>query len=118
MKFKIIAFSIFLILLSACMKQEFGGLGIEVPSGKEKISSENPYVIMNTFEGFPAFAAGLQEGDIILEVDGRSLDGLTQEYVYKHLLRGKPDSTVVLKIKRGEKDSIYQLVRQKIILQD
>lgn len=118
MKSRFLMLFFVIVLTFACSKQEFGGLGIEVPSGKEKISKKNPYIIINTFEGFPAYNAGLQKDDIILSIDGIDLNGLTQEYVYKQLLRGKPGAKVILKIRRKDQESIYQLVRQKIILQE
>ncbi|MBN1500536.1 MAG: PDZ domain-containing protein [Spirochaetes bacterium] len=108
------------ILLSSCFagKDQFGGLGIEVPSGIETVTDENPYKIVNVYEGFPGAQVGLQPGDIIISIDGNVLKGLTQEHIYKNLLRGKAGTTVILEIKREDKTLIFRPVRQKIIVQE
>ncbi|MBK9622237.1 MAG: PDZ domain-containing protein [Candidatus Obscuribacter sp.] len=65
-----------------------------------KISDERPlWVPEDTFEGGPAKAAGIIKGDIILAVDGVTLNGKTTDDAVK-LIRGTPGSKVTLKIKR------------------
>jgi len=52
-------------------KGEFGGLGIEV-------TQENGIVkVVSPIEGTPADKAGIQPGDLIVQVNGESVQGLT-----------------------------------------
>ena len=74
---------------------EFGGLGIEV-------TMENGLVkVVSPIDDTPAHRAGLQPGDLVSHLDGEAILGLTlAEAVEK--MRGKPDSEIVLTIRRGE----------------
>ena len=56
-------------------------------------------VINEPYEGMPAAEAGLKKGDIILSIDGESMEGKTTSYVSDHL-RGDAGTTMVLKIER------------------
>ena len=108
-----------MLVLPGCMfKQEFGGLGIEVPAGQEKVSEKNPFLIVSIFKGGTGELAGLQEGDEIISVDGVPLKGLKQEYIVKNLLRGKVGSTALLEIKREKNVLVYRVQRGKIVLRD
>ena len=57
------------VIATGCMKEEFGGVGIEVPAGTEKVSKKNPFVIVSVFKGGTGDAAGLKENDRIEKVD-------------------------------------------------
>ncbi len=83
--------ALFLIafLHSSCSKEEFGGLGIEVPSGAGVVTDENPYRIVSVFEGGTGHGAGLKAGDIILSVDGKDLINRKHDSIVNGLLRGK-----------------------------
>ena len=56
--------------------------------------------IINPIEGTPAYRAGLLPGDIIVMVDGVSVDGLTTDEVSSRI-KGKKGTTVVISIERG-----------------
>ena len=56
-------------------------------------------VINEPYEGMPAAEAGLKKGDIILSIDGESMEDKTTAYVSDHL-RGDAGTTMVLKIQR------------------
>lgn len=57
-------------------EERTGGLGVQIAERDEGIE------IINVLPGTPAARAGLEEGDIILEVDGLPTDALTaQEFV-------------------------------------
>ncbi|MBI4721975.1 MAG: S41 family peptidase [Candidatus Stahlbacteria bacterium] len=88
---------------------EYGGLGFMV--GKLK----NVITIMETFEGTPAYRAGLQAGDEIIEIDSISAKGISiNEAVTK--MRGTAGTSVILKVKKeGIKEPIdFHLTREKI----
>jgi C-terminal processing protease CtpA/Prc len=105
-----------------CMKEEFGGIGIEVPTGEGKVTKEEPYTIVSVFKGGAGESAGLKDGDVIISIDGRNLVGLEYEYIVQNLLRGKVGTTVILEIERkidGKKTKmLYKVPRIKIVMQD
>jgi carboxyl-terminal processing protease len=73
---------------------KFGGIGIEISqqAGIPKVISP----IADT----PAAKAGLQPGDLIASIDGKSTEGMNLEEVVS-VLRGEPGKTVTLTIVRG-----------------
>lgn len=115
-------FVLLLLTFSSCMKDDFGGIGIEVPTGSDVVSTTNRYRIESVFRGGPGESAGLKAGDIIVSIDNRQLNGLQQEYIVKNLLRGKIGSMVLLEIEREtEKENkliLYRIPRMRIVVQD
>ncbi|HVC49688.1 MAG TPA: S41 family peptidase [Burkholderiales bacterium] len=72
---------------------EFGGLGIEV-------SMEDGLLkVISPIEDSPAYKAGIKSGDLIIKLNDTPVKGLTLEDAVK-LMRGKPDTTIVLTILR------------------
>ena len=87
----------------------FGGLGIVI-SIKDAVLT-----IVAPMEDTPGFKAGLMSGDKIIEIDGKSTEGLSlQEAVKK--LRGDPGTKVTIKILRPKNRDIkdVELVRAVI----
>ena len=89
---------------------EFQGIGAFV-----EMNARGDLVIVSPVEGGPADLAGIKPGDIILEVDGESLDGLsTLEAVSK--IRGPKDSVARLLVKRlGQIDPVVIEVKRAVI---
>jgi len=87
----------------------FGGLGIIVSERKQRI------VVVSPIRGTPAFKEGLHAGDIIVKVDGKSIQGESlQEVVGK--LKGKIGTKVTVDIYRqGETKLLpFTITRAKI----
>ena len=81
---------------------EFGGLGIEV-------GMEDGFVkVISPIEDTPAFKAGLQNGDLIIKLDDKSVKGMTLNDAVK-LMRGKPGSAINLQILRKGKDTPFDV---------
>jgi len=87
----------------------FGGVGIQISleSGKLKVISP--------LEDTPAFKAGIQAGDEITAIDGKTTAGITIDAAV-HLIMGKPDTQVNLTVHReAKKEPIeYSLTRALI----
>ncbi len=97
--------------------EEFGGLGIEVPSGSGIVTAEKPYTIVGVYEGGAGHAAGLLPGDIIESIDGKALTKMKHDDVVNTLLRGKVGTEVVLNVRRNDKLITFRVVRRKVIVE-
>lgn len=86
----------------------------EIRESKDSLAT----YIINPYEGKPAQRAGIQAGDRLLSVDGKTTKGLSVSEVSNNL-RGEPGTTVVLEIERdGEKKPFkVSVVREDIHLE-
>jgi len=90
-------------------KGEFGGLGIE-------ITMEGGYVkVITPIDDTPAFKAGIEAGDLIIEIDNKSVQGMSLGEAVD-LMRGKIGTSILLTIAReGENSPIeVKITRDKI----
>lgn len=72
---------------------KFGGIGIQIGT------RDNILTVISPIEGTPAYRAGLQAGDQIIEIDGEPTEGWTIPEAVKRL-RGTPGTKVKIKIRR------------------
>lgn len=86
---------------------EYGGIGAVIRRKDDYTMVVEPY------ENFPAQKAGLHAGDIILEIDGKSIEGLSTEEVSSRL-KGQKGTEVKLKIKRADQELDKTLVREEV----
>ncbi|MEK7604552.1 MAG: S41 family peptidase [Patescibacteria group bacterium] len=85
----------------------FGGLGVEIDV-KDRVLT-----VVAPLKGTPAEAAGMQPGDIIAAIDGRSTDGIsTDEAVSK--IRGPIGTVVTLTLIRDRKSFDVSVTRATI----
>lgn len=66
---------------------KYGGVGVSVNTDSERT------VITDVYEGGPMDKAGVKAGDIIVSLDGKSLEGLDQEEISR-MLKGAPGSSL------------------------
>jgi carboxyl-terminal processing protease len=98
--------------MSVQTKGEFGGLGIEVTMENQVIKVVSP------IDDTPASRAGVMSGDLIVEIDGKQVMGMSlSDAVDK--MRGKPGSEIILTIvRKGAKEPLkLRLVRDIIQVQ-
>jgi len=87
----------------------YGGIGAVITKRGDYVQITEPY------EGSPAIKYGLMAGDVIKEVDGKSIKGLATDEVTA-LLKGQPDTEVKLLIERnnGTEKLNINIIRGKI----
>lgn len=88
---------------------QYGGIGARVSTQREFAT------VVEVYEGFAAFKAGLRAGDIIQEVNGTSTKGKNPEEISK-LLKGTPNSKIKVKVQRPGSSAIEtkEITREKI----
>jgi carboxyl-terminal processing protease len=86
------------------------GIGVSV-----MLTQEGVMEVVEVQKGSPAEKAGLQKGDLIVEVGEQSVVELGYEEAVA-LVRGEEGTRVTLTIRRGEKERIYRIVRQSFDL--
>ena len=74
---------------------------------------DNKLVIVEMYEGFSADKAGLKVGDEIIKIDDVFIEDFSNKQVAT-LLKGSPNSTVDLIVKRQEKTLDFEVKREKI----
>jgi len=100
-------------VVSENMKGSFEGIGVTI-----RLDEAGRLVVADLMLEQPAFKAGLRPEDIILEVDGQSVEGLSL-YEAVLLIRGPANSTVVLTVRRADEPEPFQIpiTRSKIELE-
>jgi carboxyl-terminal processing protease len=88
---------------------QYGGIGAVVRKKGDYVVITEPY------ENSPAQKAGLQAGDLIVEVAGQSTKGKSTDDVVK-FLRGAPNTSVQMKVKREgvANEVVIDLTREEI----
>jgi carboxyl-terminal processing protease len=89
----------------------FGGLGIQISIRDKVLTVQTP------ISGTPASRAGIQSGDQIIQIDGKSTAGISIDKAVSKL-RGEPNTKVAITIRRkGEsKDMTYTITREIITI--
>lgn len=88
---------------------EYAGIGALIMKKDKDVCVSEPY------EGMPAQRNGVRAGDIIMEIDGANVQGMSVSDVSARL-KGTPNTTIKLKLKRpGEKKPLeISFLREKI----
>ena len=92
---------------SAQMSGTYAGIGVYIASTDEGI------LIAGVMEGSPAEEAGLQRGDILVSIDGTSVEGYQLEDVSKNI-RGPVDTSVDLVVRRDGEEKSFTVQRRQI----
>jgi carboxyl-terminal processing protease len=95
--------------LSETTSGNYAGLGVEVDL------RDGWLIVVSALPGSPADRAGLQPGDRIVEIAGKQTKGWTNEEASK-VLRGKPGTSVVLRIERAGSAAPIDLKVQRMTI--
>ncbi|BCI61563.1 S41 family peptidase [Solibaculum mannosilyticum] len=82
------------------------GLGLKVTQ-----TSDGSVIVFDVMADAPAQKAGLQEGDVITEVEGQSVTGMTL-YQVRDLLIGAVGTTANFTVARGEETIPFSILRE------
>jgi carboxyl-terminal processing protease len=96
-------------MLSEDLEGQFGGIGVTI-----NLSQEGLLTAVKMIPGAPAERAGIKPGDVILEVDGRSIRGMDTVQAIS-LIRGPEGSSVRLLIQRGQETPFEVTVMRAMI---
>ncbi len=91
---------------------EFGGIGIQIAADDGQLT------VLSPIYGTPAYRGGILAGDRILEIDGRSTDGINADEAVRRL-QGEEGAAVTLTVMhpgKHEKTKV-KLVRERIHLE-
>ena len=87
----------------------FGGIGVRIRLIEEGV------LVLSIMEETPAETAGLRQDDVIVAIDGASVEGLTQQDVVNRL-RGRSGTEVLLAIEREGADPLSLMVARSHIV--
>ncbi len=88
---------------------ELMGVGIQISLDE----ATNEIVVVSPIEGTPAFFAGIKPKDVIVSIDGKSIEGFSIDSTVK-LIRGKKGTKVELGIIRDDIFLKVSLIRDRI----
>jgi carboxyl-terminal processing protease len=90
---------------------EFGGIGIQV--GIDHVTKR--LQVSSPLPGTPAYKAGVRAGDLIMEVEGKSTEGMTMDQAIK-VLKGKPGESVKIGVLHQGGNKIEQMSITRAII--
>ncbi|HEY9752773.1 MAG TPA: carboxyl-terminal processing protease CtpB, partial [Coleofasciculaceae cyanobacterium] len=90
---------------------ELSGIGVRL----EVNDRTKQLTVVEPIENSPAMKAGVQAGDQILQIDGKSAKGMTVEQA-SNLIRGEVGSKILLQVGRGSQQLSLALTRARIEL--
>ncbi|OBW62982.1 MAG: peptidase S41 [Dehalococcoides mccartyi] len=81
------------------------------------VQIEDGVITLIPYEGSPAALAGIQAGDILLEVDGQSVDGFSLADL-SPLVRGEKGTLITLKVERSisAQPLLFNVTRDEILI--
>ncbi len=98
---------------SEAFNQKVNGYYIGI--GTEVRFFENIFTISQVFEDSPAKKAGLEVGDVILQIDGTDVEGKKLTEV-SELIKGEENTSFIMKVLRGEEEKMFTVIRSRIDL--
>lgn len=97
------------LYLNTDVDERVVGIGVSVQQGEDGL------VVVRAEEGGPAAEAGLEAGDVLVEVDGVSLEGKTLDEA-ADLIRGEEGTSVTLTYRRGSRLRTVRAVRRMVVM--
>jgi carboxyl-terminal processing protease len=90
----------------------FGGIGIQI-----EMDDAGTLRVLSPLVGTPAYRAGLQAGDRILEIDGESTEGIHTLDDVVNKLKGEPGTSVTVTILHPNAEEPKQITLEREVIQ-
>lgn len=90
------------------LTSEYEGIGISIDS------VDGNFIVISPFKDSPAEKAGMQPGDIITKIDGKSTKDSTLEDVMKQI-KGASGTKVEITVERAQKELTFSITRDFIM---
>ena len=88
----------------------YEGIGIRIG-----LNEDNKIFVYEVFDDTPAFKAGIKKDDILINIDGKDLDGKsTQDAV--DIIKSSKKNTFNIKVLRGEEELSFDVERKLLIV--
>jgi carboxyl-terminal processing protease len=94
---------------NASLDGEYTGIGAWVDTSGDRL------VIISPMPDSPAEKAGIRPGDVVVAIDGESMEGLTPTQALERIL-GPADSVILLTISREGSDSLLEFELQRAVI--
>lgn len=91
------------------MNNSYVGIGVTI----QLAGDESGLEVLKVNEGSSAEEAGMMAGDIIVEIEGRSVLGMSTTEA-RNLVRGEEDTRVAITVRRGEEEIAMSITRRQI----
>ena len=89
---------------------KYVGIGVQLENQEKEV------VVSAPIDGSPADEAGVKTGDVIVAVDGESVEGEEVSEIAEKV-RGPEGSPVELTVRRGEEDQSFKLEREELAVE-
>lgn len=111
----------------ACLSKEeaqkkYPGAALIATRGVEEIGKvgglkmgfyvEDGTLVVDPDLGGPAHIAGIRRNDVVVAINGKPISSFESDQAIVGALRGKPNTTVALSVKRDGKVSVFKIVRK------
>ncbi len=93
----------------------FFGIGVVIDNTRSK--KDKHLMVTETLPDGPAFKAGVQGKDKIVEIEGEPLEGMTTEEAMARL-KGKQDTKVTIKVLRGAKNDLLAFTITRDVIKE
>lgn len=92
---------------------QYGGIGAIIHTYEGELVVSEPY------EGYPAAKAGMRAGDVLIAIDGKSIEGKSQSDI-SDVLKGQPGTSVTLTLRRYAVDEPldFEIEREEVKIPD
>ena len=97
--------------------EEPGGIGLAVLQlyHHDIKDHRGPIVVLDVLLNGPALSAGVEKGDIITHVDGKSTSKKDFDYILTEMLRGPAGTSVTLTIRRTSSNHTFNMTLDRIV---
>ena len=90
--------------------------GIYQGIGAAVSQQEGGPLVEYVYPGSPAEKGGLQAGDIVLRVDGISVESLSLNYIVENLIKGLDGSSLEMLVNRKGEEVVLRIIRGEVVI--